>query len=429
MVSSRGSEPLLELRRLRSLAGPLLGDGLAELGARWREHVLTQLGIVWGAAAVVMLLSYGAGFYRIMDAGFKKTGDRYVQASGDYTSLELGGRRPGRRIDFERDDLVRVRAGVPSARWIAAETQRGEVVARTAERTRSSVVSAATPELRWITIHRVARGRFYDDEDDRLARPVAVLGANLPALLFGEADPIGRTLQLDGRPFEVIGVLRRKGQQFVTNRALHDDMIFIPLGSGQRLFQTGDGIESLLLDPWRLDETDSMRAELRAALWPYHHLAPEEEQAVRFMSVQDFAAPLTRIGVGLELLLGFIGTVILAMAGVGVANRMLAIVNSRRRELAMRRACGGRRSDVTLQLLVETLVVVLAGGALGVALGSGLVWLTSLAPLPESMPAPRVEASVLVTAFAVLVGVGLVAGVAPARSASRVDPASALRVV
>jgi ABC-type antimicrobial peptide transport system permease subunit len=417
-------DPGRALRLLR----PLADDGVAQLRAQWRDHALTMAGIVWGAAAVVLLLSYGAGFYHLMDLGFKKTGDRYLQARGDYTSVELGGARPGRRIVLERDDLDRVRASVPSARWVAAEYQDDAVSARTPYRTRATVVSAATPELQWIKIHRVALGRFFDEEDERRGRPVAVLGANLPEIFFGDADPIGRTIQLDGHPLEVIGVLRHKGQQFITNYGLHDDMIFIPLARGQRIFGLGDAVGALLLDPYRIDETDQLRVELRAALWPHHHLAPEEDQALRTMSVQHFIAPMTRIGVGLEILLGGIGTVILGMAGVGVANLMLALVNRRRVELAMRRACGARRADLTLQLLVETLVVVLAGGTLGVGTGAALAWLVSLLPLPEMMPAPRIEPSVLVTSFVVLVAVGLLSGVTPARTASRVDPAAALRV-
>ena len=417
-----------DLRRTLRLLLPLAEDGLAQLRSEVREHALTLVGIVCGAAAVVLLLSYGAGFYRLMDLGFKKTGDRYVQASGEYTSMELGGARPGRRIVLDRDDLARLRAGVPSARHIAAEHQEVDVSARTPYRVRATVISAATPELQWIKVHRVERGRFFDPEDERYGRPVAVLGANLPAVFFADAEPIGRTIQLDGHPFEVIGVLRRKGQQFVTNSALHDDMIFIPLARGQRIFDLGDAIGSVLLDPHRVDETDRLRAELRAVIWPQHHLAPEDDHAVRTMAVAEFSRPIKRIGRGLELLLGCIGTVILGMAGVGVANLMVAMVNRRRVELAMRRACGGRRGDLVLQLLVETLVVVLTGGALGLAIGVGLVWLISLLPVPDMGPAPRLEPSVLATSFCVLVAIGLLSGITPARSAARVDPAAALRV-
>ena len=116
------------------------------------------------------------------------------------------------------------------------------------------------------------------------------------------------------------------------------------------------------------------------------------------------------------------------MSGVSVANLMIAIVGSRRRELAMRRACGARRGDLLLQLMVETLVIVVLGGAVGVAVALLITTLLGLAPLPPAIPAPQVSANVLLTTFAVLTAVGLVAGIAPARIAARVDPSAALRV-
>jgi putative ABC transport system permease protein len=136
--------------------------------------------------------------------------------------------------------------------------------------------------------------------------------------------------------------------------------------------------------------------------------------------------PTLLIGVGLQLLLGFIGTVTLAMAAIGVANLMIAVVNERRRELAMRRACGARRGDLLLQLLVETLVVVVCGGALGAAVGAAAVALLARMPL-GGFPQPLLQESVVATTFGVLVAVGLAAGVAPARLAARVDPSAALR--
>ena len=416
-----------ELRRLRLLLLPLAGDALAEIRAQWRQHSLTLLGIVWGGAAVVLLLSLGTGFYEYLDLNFKKTGDRYTVAYGQYTTTEMGGARPGRAIQLDRDDLERVRAGVPSARWIAGEFQRGSVAARTPFRTRTAVVSATTSDLQWIKVLRVARGRFIDDGDDADGRRVVVLGANLPEIFFADGRALGGRIHIEGRPFEVIGVLEKKGRQFVTNNGLHDDMMWIPLSQGQRLFDLGDRVGSIVVNPYKLDEVPLLHAELGSALRPYHHVAAEDEEAIRLMSVTQFIKPMKLIGVGLELLFGFIGTVILAMAGVGVANLMVAVANQRRPELAVRRAIGARKSDLRFQFLVETTLVVMLGGVLGVSIGASLVALVGMIPA-ESVPTLRIEPSVVITAFAVLVGVGLVAGLTPARVAARADPATALRV-
>lgn len=414
--------------RALGLAPRLLGEALAQLRAGGREQWLTLLGLVWGASAVILLLSFGAGFHRLLDLGFKKTGERYVMAMGQFTSQELGGARPGRKITIDREDLERVRAGAASARAVSAEASR-QVTARTPFRTRTTLVAATTEAMAGIEVHRVARGRFLEDDDDRLVRPVAVLGGSLPEVFFGDADPIGQTIQLNGRVFDVVGVLARKGPQFVTNNGLHDDTVFIPLSLGQRLFGLGDAIGILVADPFRAEESERLTSELRAVLYARHRIPESDADAISVLAIQQFVRPMLLVGTALQVLLGAIGTGILAIAGAGVANLMVASVNRRRPELATRRACGARRGDVIVQVLIETLVVVLAGGALGAGLGTGAILAFQQIPLPELVPAPRLEWSVVATAFGLLAGVGLVAGVTPARVASRVDPAAALRAL
>jgi putative ABC transport system permease protein len=413
---------------VRALAGPLTADALAELRAHARDHALTLVGLVWGAASVVLLLSLGEGFFTFLDLGFKKTGDRYSFVDAGYTSSESGGARPGRRIWLEREDYERIRAAVPAAAAVAAEFSHGAASVRTPRRTRTTAVSGGTPELARIQVLRVARGRFYDEADDREARRVAVLGANLVPIFFGGADPLGRSLEIEGRPFRVIGVLEKKGAQLVMNNALHDDMVFVPLSAAQRAFGAGDRTHGLAADPRRRDLIDAMHGQIRAALFPRHHIRPDDTEAVRLQSITEFTAGSMAIAAGLRVILGLVGAGTLALAGVGVANLMIALVSRRRVELAVRRACGARTSDVVLQILLETVVVVLAGGALGALAGAGIAMAIELLPRPEMVPAPRVSPSVLVTTFGVLFATGVLAGVAPARLASRVDPGVALRV-
>jgi putative ABC transport system permease protein len=413
-------------RRLRMLS-PVVVDGVAELRAGWRSQMLTLIGLVWGSAAVVLLLSFGVGFTQFLDLGVEKTGDRWTVVQSEYTSAETGGRRPGRRVEFTIDDLDRIRAGVPSALRAAGEILEAASV-ETPHRTRATIVSAASPEIGEIRNHAIWRGRYYDASDERSGRRVAVIGAELEGMLFADADGLGRSLQIDGVPFQVVGVLAPKGFQLMTNMDLHDRMVFIPLGAGWGLFRDRREVDHIYVEPRRLDDADRMEREIRAALWPLHFLHPEEREAIRFESVPEIMRPVRKVFVALQVLLGVVGTVTLAMSGVSVANLMIAVVDGRRREFAMRRACGARRGDLLLQLMVETLVVVGLGGALGVAMALLITALLGQAPLPPAFPAPRVSASVLLTTFVVLAAVGLSAGIAPARIAARVDPSTALRV-
>jgi putative ABC transport system permease protein len=409
------------------MLSPIVGDGVAELRAAWRSQALTLMGLVWGAAAVVLLLSFGVGFTQFLDLGVRKTGDRWTAVQSEYTTAETGGRRPGRRIQLTVDDLERIRAGVPSALRAAGEILEAASV-ETPHRTRATIVSAGSAEIARIRNHQIARGRYYDASDERSGRHVAVIGSELEGVLFADRDGLDRSLQIDGVPFEVVGVLAPKGSQLMTNMDLHDRMVFIPLGAGRRLFRDRKEVDHIYVEPRRIDEGGRMEDEIRAALWPLHYLHPDEGEAIHFESVPEIMRPVRNVFFALQVLLGVVGTVTLAMSGVSVANLMIAIVGGRRRELAMRRACGARRSDLLLQLMVETLVVVGLGGAIGVVTALLIVALLGQAPLPPAIPAPQVSANVLLTTFAVLAAVGLIAGIAPARIAARVDPSAALRV-
>jgi putative ABC transport system permease protein len=406
---------------------PVGDDAVAALRAAWRSHALTLLGLVWGAAAVVLLLSLGTGFTQFLDMGVRKTGDRWTVVEGEYTTAASGGRRPGRRIQLRLEDLERIRAGVPSARRVAAEILASASV-ETPTRTRATIVSAGSPGIEAIRNHSIARGRYYDASDEQAARHVAVIGHELQEVLFGREDPLGRSLQIDGVPFEVVGVLAQKGFQLMTNMDLHDRMIFVPLSAGWGLFRERNLVDPIYVDPYRIDEGERLETEIRVALWPLHHLPPKEDEAIRFESVPEIMRPIRNVFVALQVLLGLVGTVTLAMSGVSVANLMIAIVHARRREFAMRRACGARRSDLLFQLIVETGVIVGVGGAVGVVLALLLTVLLGNAPLPPSLPSPEVSTSVLLTTFSVLATVGIAAGVVPARIAARVDPSTALRV-
>jgi putative ABC transport system permease protein len=404
----------------------LAGDAFQQLVAHWRQHVLTLTGIAWGAASLIVLLCVGAAFNGFLDVGAEAGGDSWLMVQGEYSVSRTAGARPGDRIVLETEDLERLQGGVASATAIAAEVVEVASVT-TPRRARATVVSAASAALDTIQNHQIARGRWLEPADDREKRHVAVLGHDLVEPFFGDREALGGTLQIEGVAFDVVGIMRPKGFQLVTNLAKHDEMVFVPLSTGQRALHRGDEVDHVLLNPLQVDQGGVLHAEVVASLAPLHHLPATEEEAFSFYSVPEMLGPVRKVGVALQLLLGAIGTVTLAMAGVGVANMMTAIASGRRREFAMRRACGARRSDVVMQLLVESVVVVGSAGLLGVLLGLALVGLLGVAPLPDALPTPRIVPGVVVTCFLVLVATGLCAGVVPARLASRVDPGAALR--
>ncbi|MCP4037563.1 MAG: ABC transporter permease [bacterium] len=413
-------------RRTLHLLPVLLEDAVLELHASWRRHLLTFVGLVWGSASVVLLLGVGTGFMAFLDLGIDKTGSRWATVEGEYTTAENAGLRPGRPVQLETEDVLRIRAASPRVALAAGEILL-TTTAETRFKTRAAVVSAADSELAAIQNHELARGRYFDSRDVAEARPVAVLGAALARALFPKGQALGEPVRISGRGFIVVGILEEKGFQFITNRDLHDNMAFIPLSSGQRVFARGDEVDHVYIEPLRIAESAQLERDIRHALGPRHRLVAGDEEALHMDSVPEMIGGIRNVFVALELLLGVVGTLTLALSGVGVANLMVALVNGRQRELAMRRACGARRSDLLLQIVAETLVIVVGGGLTGIVLAIGICFAISVLPLPASVPDPVISPTVLVTTAFILSWVGVGAAIGPARLAGRVDPSAALR--
>lgn len=404
----------------------LLPDAVGELVAHWRAHLLTFIGIVWGTASVILLLSVGSGFEEFLELGVARSGDDWISVRGTYTTAENGGSRAGRTVRLTIDDVVALQNGAFSAQFVAGEIQRFVSVEAPRE-TRAVVVSASNEPLQSIQNHRLARGRWFGAREERQGARVAVLGSNVAGDFFGAVDPQGQRIRVQGVSFEVVGVLQQKGLQLMVRNDRHDNMIFVPLEAGRRVFGDHRRVDEIYAVPWDRTREAELRGEFDAVLRARHHLAADEEGGLAYESIPQAMRSVRLVILGLHVMLGLIGTLTLAMAGVGVGNLMIASVNSRGSEFATRRACGARSSDVLLQTSVETAVIVLAGGIAGACLGVSIVGLLNWISLPEVLPRPRMLPSVLITCSLVLSGVGVAAGVVPARIAARVEPGIALR--
>lgn len=243
---------------------------------------------------------------------------------------------------------------------------------------------------------------------------MAVLGANVAAVLFPDEDPVGRTAAIDGVSFRVVGVARAQGSAFGVTQ---DDDVDIPITEAQLLFGVGTA-QSIEVKAQNPAQIGPLSNELVSAL-------QNEYTGVQFSAVtqSQILGAIGRILSLLTLVLAAIAGISLLVGGVGVSNIMLVGVRERTREIGLRKALGARQRDVLLQFLVEAVTLASAGGVLGIALGLGAsAAVGAFSPLPTDIawwsPAP---------AFGVSVFVGVVFGVMPARRAGRLDPVTALR--
>ncbi len=394
------------------------------LHRRWAA--LTMFGIVWGTASVILLVGWGVGAHRMTDTGLQKVGKNLVYIMAGRVGEDLSPADERRMLHLEMDDADAVRASARRVEYASAEVLTF-MLARYGANSRLVDVRGVEPVMQQLRGVTLAAGRFISADDVRFQRRVAIIGQTARQRLFGPRPTVGRRVDLNGRSFEVVGLLDRVGTQLSRNRTETDEQIWIPVSSAQTLDDRGDYVDMIVARPYDRRFNEDLKREVRAVLARRLHVSPADEEAVFIISMIDILSGFDSVFVFLNVFLMVLATTTLFIGGIGVMNMMLVSVNERRREIGLRLAVGALRRDVIGQFLVETLVITLVGGAAGMAIG--LLGCGVLSWLPkEIIPVPVLVPQVIVLALVTTLLVGVVSGIGPAWRAASVEPSQTLRV-
>ncbi|MFO0747539.1 MAG: ABC transporter permease [Myxococcota bacterium] len=397
------------------MLGETMRTAWRSLGSNRLRTALTALGMVIGVAAVVAVLSVGEGAKSSVEGQIRSMGSNLVSIRPG--SASSGGVRGGQVQTLTLGDADALRA-LPNVVAVAPEVT-GNAQMRFREKNRSGQVVGVTSAYLDVRALSVAQGLGFTDDDIQERRRVAILGANAASELFGNESPVGQRIQIKGVAFQVIGLLSAKGAGFTSP----DDMTLIPLTTHQGVLFGQDKLSALSLQVASEQDTPVVQAGIQQLLRLRHGLRDEVPDDFDVRTQTEMLATLSSVTGTFTALLGSVAAVSLLVGGIGIMNIMLVSVRERTREIGVRMAVGARRRDVMLQFLVESVVVSIVGGAIGLGLGYGASMLIAkLGGWNTIVPTYAV-----VMSMAVSVAVGLVFGVGPARRAAQLDPVEALR--
>lgn len=408
----------------------LFREFVSDLRAQKKRAFLTTAAVVWGTVAVVLLLAFGEGLRRTAVDGLLGAGDRIFKIYGGTTSLTWEGLPKGRNVRLREDDLRLLQRSIPEIDAVSPSYgEWGTEVARGDVKTTTYMegVYPAFAELR--SMVPAPGGRFINERDLAERRRVLFLGDEIAARLFGEDEPVGETVRVDGLPFTVVGVMRPKFQSSMSNGPDADRAI-IP-ASTHRAVYGREYVSHLIARPRSAAGAGRVKARIYETLGRRYRFDPADERALPMWDFIENERESREIFLGIQIFLGLVGAFTLLVAGVGVANIMYVLVRERTREIGVKLAVGARKRHVVGQFVFEAVMITLLGGLAGLALSALVVLgVDSLPADGEAMQYimnPKLSWPIALTAVSILVGIGLTAGILPARKAAALDPVESLR--
>ncbi len=383
---------------------------------------LTMLGIIIGVGAVVLMLAIGESVSGSINSSIATMGSNVmVIFPGSSTS---GGVRAGRgAVQTLTLADAQALAQLPSFRAVVPMVQQPFQISSGTNNWNANV-AGVTPEYFDIKDWQAARGTLFGDAEIRSASRVAVIGQTTADNLYGQTDPIGQTIRIRSRPFEVIGVLSSKGGDI--GGGDQDDAVFVPFTAArQQLIRSGlpGSIHYAFAQAASAEQVPDAIYDATQLLRSRHRLRDDQENDFTVNDLASVAEVAQGVTTALTLLLGAIGSISLLVGGIGIMNIMLVSVTERTREIGIRMALGAKRRDVLLQFLTEAVVICICGGAIGVAIAyAGAVAVSKLSPLEVG-----ISTTGIVIAFGFSAMIGIFFGFYPAKRASTLRPVEALR--
>lgn len=403
----------------------LFTDLFRNLNQQRLRSFLTIFGIMWGTATLILLLAFGVGFRDQTVLNMRGMGDQLAIMFPGQTTKAFEGYGVGRPIRFRESDAWMLEEQIPEIDIVLPEYMQNMQINHGEKRRNSQVGGVYPPYQDVRNMYEQQGGRWINEDDIREQRRVVFIGNRLAENLFGEENPVGKTVMMRDTPFIVIGILQEKIQN--SSYSQRDmDRAFIPATTFSTMMGT-DIINNIIYTPNDPALAEGIQDQVYQVMGKKHRFDPSDTDAIGIWDTNEFWSFIDVMFLGINGFLGLIGFFTLAVGGIGVANIMFVVVQERMKEIGIRRSVGARRHHIMGQFFLETFLIIGLGAGAGYGIGWLLVQATQNIPIKEFVGAPYFSPEVGLIAFAVLGFVGFAAGLLPAWRASRLDIVECLR--
>ena len=387
------------------------------------RSMLTSLGIIIGVSAVIIMLAVGSGASKKIASDMESMGSNLLiirSASAKSGGVRMG---MGTRPTLTLKDAQAIEDKARGVLAVAPYSSEGKQVTF-GNQNWSTSVGGTTMSYFMIRNYEIESGRGFIPEDNKNGTKVAILGQTVASELFGDVDPINKTIRIGNIPFKVIGLLKSKGSSGMGQD--QDDLVFIPITTAQRkVFGTDfPGTVSMITVKAQNDEViASAQEDITEILKQRHNIGSKQDNDFEIRNLAEMQETIKSATKTMSLLLGAIAGVSLIVGGIGIMNIMLVSVTERTKEIGIRMAIGAKASDIRFQFLIESFLLSITGGLIGVIVGIGGAFL--MHKFAGMNIAITLSSIMLSLGFSGAIGIGF--GYYPAYKASLLNPIDALR--